>query len=142
MVGALPPDPAAQAPQEAIEEESPKGRVTNKDLEARIDGMENMLAALMTSMGIPIPEQPTMLEEAPVEEPPPAAAEQAAGGDFSLLAPPDTDMPLGAQSTADIPGLPMAEVGGPTPGIPKTAANLGVVNSRMDELMAVLSQYQ
>jgi len=129
MVGSLPPEQGA--------EEKKDNYVTNKQLDERFNGVENMLAALLNGMGIPIPENVTMLEEAPVEEPPPGEAspeEMGMGSDeaFSLMAPPAQDMPapLGDQASAGIPGMPSLES-----GIPKTASDMHIsLASYMEQL--------
>lgn len=102
------------APEEEMREDGQPKRVTNRLLGERLDGVENMLAAVMTSLNIPMPEAPAMTEEVPVEEAPlpemgggmPGEAEAMLGG-----------MP-GGEPAAPIDIPPMAPEGGLMGGMP------------------------
>ena len=62
---------AAAAAQTQTSEPDPdkedKGRVTNKELESRIDELEALIVQMAGAMGISVPEAPTYAEEAPVQ---------------------------------------------------------------------------
>jgi hypothetical protein len=105
------------APEEA-EEVSPEGepkRVTNKVIESRIDDIENMLAAIMNTMGIPMQEAPAMTEEVPVEAPlppmPPEGGMMGAPGPIGPMEQPigEMEMPIDMPKQASRQGSELLE---------------------------------
>jgi len=74
---------AAAAQTQAPEKEEDKGRVTNKELESRIDELEALIVQMAGAMGISVPEAPAYAEEAPVQ-PSVANLSSEASGDIPL----------------------------------------------------------